>query len=348
MKNMTHKERVAATLAGELPDRCPVNDFSMNTMVKNYGRQWKDCRFNAAESAKATAEWLKYTEIDMFFGPVETKAMFMDLPGLDISFPDDDQGSLKSAYFETPEDIESKEFFDFGNRKVCPGLYKGVVEPFLEMRKRNPTGAMSCCWSEGVLTTAGYLRGIEQLLMDMLLEPELANKAISRGREYCDGVMRATHAGNSDFVTCTDPVSSAALITPEMFTEYNLEPTKKNIAGWKKDLGIPVLLHICGETTPMLDHFAETGTDIMSLDHIVDMAEARRIVGRKMTLMGNLDPVALMQGGTPASINKAAKKCIGEAGAKGMFVLGPGCAMPRDTPKENVRALTDASKQYHY
>ena len=54
------------------------------------------------------------------------------------------------------------------------------------------------------------------------------------------------------------------------------------------------LLHICGNMTAVLESMAASGAHILELDAKVDMAEARRRLGRGVCLMGNLDPVEML------------------------------------------------------
>jgi len=348
MKEMTHRERVEATIDGDRPDRAPVCDFGNGAQLTEAGVELQACRFDPELAAKVMSEWVEKTEVDMYFGIFETKGMFMDLPGIKVSLPANDQGTFTDTFFETIEDVETKEFPDAMNRKECPNLYACVVDPMVRTREIVKTGALAACWAEGVLTTAGLLRSAEVLLMDMLMEPENAKKVIARGKEWSDQIVRATYAETADYVIDTDPVASASLIDENMFKEFVFEPTKQNIAGWKKDMGIPVMVHICGDTTPMLDQFTQLGNDIQSIDYLVDIGKAREIVGDRITLMGNVNPVELMWQGSVQDVKKASKVCFDGAGREGRYIFGAGCAMPRDAPIENLKALVEVSKECHY
>ena len=348
MKDMSHKERVETTINGGIPDRAPVCDFGNGAPLTEAGVELQACRFDPKLAAKVMEDWVRKTEVDMYFGIIETKGMFMDLPEIKVSLPANDQGNFTDTFLTTIEDIETKEFPDAMSRKECPNLYGCVVDPMVKTREAVRTGALGACWSEGVLTTTALLRGTEQLLMDMLMEPEVAEKAIARGKEWSDQIVRATYADTADYVIDTDPVASASLIDENMFKEFVFEPTKRNIAGWKKDLKIPVMVHICGDTTPMLNQFTQLGNEIQSIDYLVDIGKAKGIVGDRLTLMGNVNPVEQMWRGSAQQVKAAANMCFNGAGRNGRFIFGPGCAMPRDAPIENMKALVEASKESRY
>jgi uroporphyrinogen-III decarboxylase len=56
-------------------------------------------------------------------------------------------------------------------------------------------------------------------------------------------------------------------------------------------------------------------------------------------LLGNLNPVTVMRNGTPSEVVAAIAKCHREAGPR--FIVGAGCEIPRQTPIENLQALSD-------
>jgi uroporphyrinogen decarboxylase len=92
-----------------------------------------------------------------------------------------------------------------------------------------------------------------------------------------------------------------------------------------------------------LKKLAASGTDVLSLDWTIDLAEARQQTEGRVALQGNLDPTALLA--TPEVARAQAKKILAKmAGASGhIFNLGHGI-LP-NTPVENVRALVASVKE---
>ena len=84
------------------------------------------------------AKWAKESQSDMVFGPFESKGIFMDIPGMKVKLPEDDQGSLLLDYFASPDDIESKPLYDPMNRKECPNLTNTWWTP--SERSMSPAG----------------------------------------------------------------------------------------------------------------------------------------------------------------------------------------------------------------
>jgi uroporphyrinogen-III decarboxylase len=50
-----------------------------------------------------------------------------------------------------------------------------------------------------------------------------------------------------------------------------------------------------------------------------------------------MNPVSVIRGGKPETVQEAAHECHALAGAR--FIVGAGCEIPPDTPPENLRAL---------
>ena len=90
----------------------------------------------------------------------------------------------------------------------------------------------------------------------------------------------------------------------------------------RRGIMIIVILHICGNVSDRLDLIADTGYDGVSLDSMVDLAYAKKEVGDRICLIGNVDVFKPLREGTPAEVVKKAEECIETAGAGGGFAAG--------------------------
>ena len=151
-----------------------------------------------------------------------------------------------------------------------------------------------------------------------------------------------------DIIVTADPTASGSLISPQTF-EALAAPYQKEIANAVTRAGAIPSLHICGKTTQMLEQMAATEAKILELDHLVDLVEAKKRVGHKVTLMGNLNPTELLLTGTSVAVKAAAKTCIETVGRNGRYILSSGCEVPPLAPIENIRAMVTAADKYgHY
>jgi uroporphyrinogen-III decarboxylase len=97
-------------------------------------------------------------------------------------------------------------------------------------------------------------------------------------------------------------------------------------------------LHICGNIRRILSGIATLGCEMVDVDSMVPLDEARREIGQNVALAGNLDPVKMLRDGAPETITAALIECRRQAGTR--YIVAAGCEVPRDTPEGNVRAMT--------
>jgi len=163
-------------------------------------------------------------------------------------------------------------------------------------------------------------------LMDFITEQEIlfARRQIEAG---------------ADIIGIGDAASS--LIGPELYRQVVLPRTKKYVESIH-DLGGLVRLHICGNINPLYPLIAELDIDMIDLDSMCSISKARKILGNKPAIAGNIDPVKDLKDGTPEDIETLLNSCRRDAGRK--YISGAGCEIPRGTPYKNLKAMGDFRK----
>lgn len=78
---------------------------------------------------------------------------------------------------------------------------------------------------------------------------------------------------------------------------------------------------------------------MIDVDHMVSLVKVREILGPKVAIGGNLDPVEDILRGTPVSIRAKLERCYRDVGNP--FLANAGCEIPSRTPPENLGALCD-------
>jgi uroporphyrinogen decarboxylase len=149
-------------------------------------------------------------------------------------------------------------------------------------------------------------------------------------------------SGGVKTVNIYEPV--ATLISTEMVEEFSFHYLEDLILHLKS-LGSLVLLHICNDTTRLLNRMVEIGADILSLDVQVDLREAKEIVGDRVSLSGNVGTNHLALG-TPEEVYQESCECIRKAAGGGRFTLSSACEVPPDTPEENIDAMVRAAREF--
>lgn len=109
------------------------------------------------------------------------------------------------------------------------------------------------------------------------------------------------------------------------------------------DAGLIAILHLDSDWTRELSRLRELpeGRCILSLDGQTDIHQAKKTVGDRMCIMGDV-PAPLLYQGTPDQVRAYSKKLIRRIGPEG-FILQSGCDIPTNAKLKNVQAMVDAA-----
>lgn len=204
---------------------------------------------------------------------------------------------------------------------------------------RKHVGGRVAIWGKvmGPWTLSYHMAGTQNFLLQVGLgEKERVNRMLRQLMPVTIKFANAQLRAGADAVVLADH-ATGNLVGPYTYEEYLL-PIHQEITA---QIGGPVILHVCGNCLDRLDLFARSGVDAYHFEWQVDAKEAVRIIGGRISLVGNVNnPRALLQG-TPEDVYRQARYAI-EAGVD---IIGPECAIPLTTPLENLRAIVEAARE---
>jgi len=141
------------------------------------------------------------------------------------------------------------------------------------------------------------------------------------------------------------------MLTTENYEEYSLYYVKQCIAELQRthnNKKIPVILFTKGGHH-WLEKMQTTECDMVGVDWEISLNEARRRIGGKMAIQGNLNPAWLKA--TPDIIEREVSQVLASFGIGSGHVFNLGHGITPDVPPEHVSLLVDAvhklSKSYH-
>lgn len=199
---------------------------------------------------------------------------------------------------------------------------------------------------QGPFSLASQLYGMDRLLEDLM--DEEAEEDVHRLLEFCTSACIAYHEKllqlGVPMTSMGDSTAGPDVISPAMYETFAVPYEKKVIEAVHRKGGL-ISLHICGNATKIIDQMCNLGADVLEIDQKTDLKTAVRAAKENCALLGQVNPV-LLSNGTQQEVKEAAERILQIVGGKSTtgFILGPGCALGGDTPKENIQALIDSVK----
>ncbi|MCE5264024.1 MAG: MtaA/CmuA family methyltransferase [Deltaproteobacteria bacterium] len=189
----------------------------------------------------------------------------------------------------------------------------------------------------GPWTLSYHMAGTQNFLLQLgLREKDRINRMLRQLMQVTIAFANAQFRAGADAVVLADH-ATGNLVGPYHYRDYLL-PIHREIAA---SVGGPLILHVCGNCLDRLEMFAESGVEAYHFEWQVDAKVAVERIGKRVSLIGNVNnPNTLFQG-TPEDVYRQARYAIDA----GVHIIGPECAIPLTTPLANLRAITAAVKE---
>ncbi len=332
---MNSSERVHCRLNGEAVDRPPNFDILMAYAAHFIGqplsRYYLDYHVLAAANRAVQAEF----DLDLLQAISDPYREACDF-GLEVEFPPDGLPLRRRPLLREPGDLNHLQPPDPHNSPRCCDRLEAVRA----MRQDAGDSMPVMGWVEGALAEANVLRGDTALMLDLYDRPEWVLDLLEVCVEVEIAFACAQLQAGATMIGLGDAIASQ--ISPHMYARFAL-PYERRIFEAVHQQGGLARLHICGDTTGLLDLMPQTGADIIDVDWMVDMRQAARTFGDRAGVCGNFDPVAVMLNGSLEQVYSATRACLENGGRRAFSAAG--CEVPDGTPPANLfaqrQALTD-------
>jgi len=327
---MTSRERVLAHLAGQPVDRLPCMPITMMFAAAQIGALYRnyctDYRV-LVEGQMRTAEAFGFDYVNTMSDPAREAADC----GAAVEYFDHQPVALveDQALLADKTKLASLKIPD----PLGGGRMHNGIKALALYKERVGKDKIIEGWIEGPVAEAADLRGINTLMVDFFDAPAFVRDLFAFVIEMELRFAREQIKAGADIIGVGD--AAASLVGPQIYDEF-VWPYEKQLVDGIHALGGKVRLHICGNTRRILEAIGNLGCDVVDIDFLAPLSEARQKMGSDTVILGNLNPVAVLRSGDPAGVTAATAECHRQAGPR--FIVGAGCEVPRDTPAENLRA----------
>jgi uroporphyrinogen decarboxylase len=199
-------------------------------------------------------------------------------------------------------------------------------------------GFAAAPWTLACYMIEGRTRGDISCAKHMLREePQVVRDLLERIARSTAEYLKAQIAAGADVVQLFD--TWAGELSTDEYDAFELPATQMVLQALNGE-SVPKILFAKG-SAKHLESMAQSGADVLSVDWNTDLAEARRKLGRRVALQGNVDPSILL--GPVDEIRRAAREAIDKTGGAG-HILNLGHGILPNTPVESARAFVQAGK----
>lgn len=205
---------------------------------------------------------------------------------------------------------------------------------------------MSCT----IFELAWYLRGMDNLLIDMVTDSEFVETLMDRILEFYIPAGKKIASMAVDIIWIGDDVGmqTGMILSPVMFRRYIMERYRLLISEIKRENpDIKIAFHSDGYITPIINDLIEVGVDILNpvQPKCMNPAEIKDKYGEKLCFMGTIDEQEVLPFGTIDDLAKEIDLRIGTIGYNGGLIIGPTHNIQNDTSIEKVEFMFDYIKE---
>ena len=202
-------------------------------------------------------------------------------------------------------------------------------------------GTMNCVFEQ-----VSEAMGLETFSLNLYDRPELVRAMVDRlGGMVAQCIERMMRFDCVGAIWITDDLchKGGAIISPKMLRAL-IFPWYRKYVEMVHARGLPILLHSCGNTEPLFEDIIGLGFDALHpLEaNSVDIYRAKKTIGDRICLVGNLDLSYMLTRATPDEIVEDVKKHVRELGPGGGYCLGSSNSIPNYVPLENFVAMNRA------
>ncbi|MCK9524171.1 MAG: methyltransferase [Proteobacteria bacterium] len=330
---MTSKERVFAAITGKefdvFPAITPTSVATIDAMKasKAFFPQAHTNPIEMADLAATGHELYGFDSVAPYFS-VHLEAAAL---GAKVDFNNAyNTPIITKRLFTRIDDFELPK--DFLQRKEFGSLLKTIE--ILKKRYNDKVPVIGKVI--GPWTLAYNLYGVENLILDTILEPEKTRNLIEELSVVPITFAQAQFDAGADMITWAEH-STADLVSPIIYERYLL-PVHTRAAKVLQQHG-PLILHVCGNVMDRINLFANAGFALFHIDSRNDIRKAVQIIGNKMMLTGAVNnPVTLVQGQ-----REVIRREVLQNLQDGIRLASPECALPTNVPARGLQALVETA-----
>lgn len=333
-QTMTSLQRVLTTLGHQEPDRVPF--FLLATMhgAKELGmsiQSYFSKPENVAEGQIRLREKYRHDCIySFFYAPVEVEAW-----GGEVIFSEDGPPNSGEPFIRKPEHIKRLEPPKVADTPCLVKVLKATE--MLKARAGDDAPIIGVVMSPFSLPVMQM--GFDKYFSLMYEQPELFDRLMKINEVFCSDWANAQLKAGATAICYFDPVSSSTITPREIYLKTGFDIAKRTLARIQG----PTATHLAsGRCLPVAADIAQTGTAVIGVSALEDLADIKAVCRGKITVLGNLNGIE-MRRWTPEQAEQFVKEAIAKAAPGGGYILSDNHGeIPWQVPDDVLTAISEA------
>ncbi|HUT65665.1 MAG TPA: uroporphyrinogen decarboxylase family protein [Spirochaetota bacterium] len=378
MSEMTPRERVVAALNHHEPDRVPLDiggGTSTTQVIEGYEKLKE--HLGIIEDTKMMLKVLRMARMDesvMRYLGSDVRPLTVSAP-VNWTPPPSDPDTVidiwgihwKKVYFSDSAyyyDVVKSPLADADIEDIEKYPWPDPLDPGYTADLEDKVKALYDGTDYAIMADAGFksfwelgymLRGYEQLITDLILNPKFVSALMNK-------LLEINIAGTGRFLDIAGPyiqvfrtaddlaTQGGPLFSPNTYREL-IQPVYKEFYKFiKSKTEAKIFYHSCGNIVDMLDLLIENGVEIINPVQVsaidIDTKELKARFGDKLTFWGAIDTQKVLPFGTEKDVEAEVKKRINDLGPGGGFVVAPVHTIQADVPPQNIVAMAESTRKF--
>jgi uroporphyrinogen decarboxylase len=337
---MNGYQRIQAALKGEKADKTPIMLHNFMMAARESNVSMATFRNNPGVMAEAFIKSVEKYAFDGVLVDLDTVTL-AGAVGVPVDFPENEPARSGKGALETLEAVKTLKKINIENYRYIQNWLEATR--LVKEHVKDDIFVRGNC-DQAPFSLASMIRGSQEWMLDLIMgEPELVEELL----EYCTGIscqfINLMAQTGCDMVSNGDSPAGPEMISPEMYKDFAL-PYEKRVVDVAHENALPYMLHICGNTDVILDSMLHSGADAFELDYKTDATKAREILCEKACFVGNIDPSGVLAMGTPELVEQKTVELLNVFSKTNRFILNAGCAIPAETPPENLKRMINVAR----
>ena len=203
-------------------------------------------------------------------------------------------------------------------------------------------------WAGDLFERAHFLRGMDNLLVDMYLNPQFVHDLLDNILEFLLGNVQQLAGLGVDGIFLSDDYGhqQALLMSPEHWRAF-IKPRLRKLFAAVKGAGLFAFLHSCGNVSEIIPDLIEIGLDVLHpiQPEAMDIASLKANYGQQIAFYGGIGTQHTLPYGTPDDVINEVWKTTRTMAQGGGYILAPGITLQDDVPLENILAFVRAARR---